>query len=152
MSKKGSFQAAFFLRSRTMSFFKLAAAVLCIGCVNHSAADEAVWYAHMSGFGYSEPVAFRQFMSDWSGRISAGNAALLHAEMESGFEYGDWGIGLFWRDDGEARFNEDTAQLYYLLKNKLPLIVGKRYEIDLQIDQVRSKGVRIFRTDRKSVV
>jgi len=122
--------------------------MFCMACAHDSVADEADLYARVSGFGYSEPIALRQFTTDWSGRISSGNTALQHVQAESGVAYHDWGAGLFWRDDGEARFSADTAELYYLLKNKLPLETGKRYVIDIDIEHARSNGVRVFRTAR----
>lgn len=122
-----------------------AATMFTVVGVNAVVADEVSGYARVAGFGYSEPVALRQFATDWSGGISSGTAALQYVQAESGVKYRDWGVGLFWRDDGEARFSADTAQLYYLLKNKLPLEVGKRYTIDLDIEHVRSNGVRVFR-------
>ncbi len=120
------------------------ATVVCVACVHDSVADEAKWYTQAAGFGYSAPVTFRQFTRDWSGEVTAGNTALQHAQAESGVEYRDWGVGVFWRDDGEARFSADTAQLYSLLKNKQALEVGKRYTIDLDIEHARSSGLRVF--------
>ncbi len=122
--------------------------IFCVGCVHNSVAGDAVWYARMAGFGYSEPIGLRQFTTDWSGRISSGDTALQHVQVESGVEYQDWGAGLFWRDDAEARFSADTAQLYYLLKNKQLLEVGRQYSIDLDVEHARSNGIRIFRTMR----
>ena len=131
-----------------MHLAMLVTLVWCMGWAHESLAAAAVGYARVAGLGYSEPIALRQLTTDWSSGLSSGDAALQHLYVESGVEYQDWGVGLFWRDDGQARFSADTALLYYLLENKQPLAPGRRYAIDLEVEHARSNGMRVFRIAR----
>ncbi|MBI3774622.1 MAG: hypothetical protein HY273_03555 [Gammaproteobacteria bacterium] len=107
-------------------------------------AQEGVIYARLNGFAYSDPLAYGEFTKDWHGRLYAGDEALQHLRAQLGVDFGEWGVELVSRDDGDARFSPDTAAFYFLLQNKQALESQRRYVIDLRINHVTTHGARAY--------
>ena len=109
------------------------------------AAHDGVAYARFDGIAYSDPIAYGEFVKDWHGHLYAGDEALQHLSAQMGVDFGAWGVELVSRDDGDARFNPDTAVFYSRLQNKQALETQHRYVIDLSINHVATHGVRTYR-------
>ena len=103
-------------------------------------------YFSVDTFAYSEPVPVDAMINKWNKHFSRGEDALTYNRIELGFTYQGFGIGVLKRYDIALEFSKDTSEFYYLTDNKLPLPVGKQYELDLQVKQTFSDGIRVNRT------
>ena len=110
--------------------------------------DSFTLYSRIDGFAYTEPVGFKSFTSDWSGRYYGGTHAQLNYLIEFGASYRDWGIGYVKQKYLFMRFTEDSANFYYLSENKKPLQTDQGYDIDIDADYLVAEGVRLFKDFR----
>lgn len=101
-------------------------------------------YINMEGFVYSAPVPYKAFVGDWSSDFQTGDSALGYSWLEAGVHNGHWGIALVQQQYAQVRFSNDTAELYYLTENKLPITPNRTYDIDLMVNSFSSEGVRLF--------
>lgn len=101
-------------------------------------------YFKAEAFTYSAPVPYSEFMSDWSSGFQGGNTALAYSWLEVGVSLGQWGVATTRQQYAQMYFSDDTAELYYLTENKLPIKTPHSYYIDLQMNGFSSSGLRLF--------
>ena len=89
-------------------------------------------YADADLFWYSEPVSIESMIHDWDGPFHGGTAALTHNIAEIGFGTESWQFSVLTRYDYEMEFSPDTAEFYYLMRNELPLPIGRIYRLGPQ--------------------
>ncbi len=102
-------------------------------------------YLHTDHFLYSAPVSVDAFTSDWHGPYQGGEWAVALNEVEMGIHYQEWQLGYLYRHQAEARFSADSARLVYLTRNHLPLPTGEELALDLKVQQVITRGLRLGR-------
>jgi len=108
-------------------------------------AQAAEWqpFLRFEGFAHAEPVSVHSYVNDWDGRFHGGSDAVTHNWLETGVRHGVWSVSYVQRYDWELRATDDTAELYYLVKNKLPLPTGRRFDLGLAAYHIRSQGLRV---------
>ena len=114
------------------------------GFLNGSLASEI--YLRFDFNNYAEPTSIGSFLHEFDGDFEGGTQAFAHEWMETGIRSGAWEVGVFSRYDYDLSFSEDLAELYYLATNKLPLEIGKSYNIDLSAKYYRTDGIRVGHT------
>jgi len=105
----------------------------------------------MQSIGYSEPIAFKQFVDKWRpATFRGGTTALAHSRVELGFERGPWYFSVSEQDHATAVFSNDTAEFYLLTKNKQALDPTKTYNIDLRYNRATFLALRgVYRFSRR---
>ena len=119
--------------------------LFALGCNRAQAAE---FYTDADLFWYSEPVSIESMIQDWGGPFYGGTTALTHNIAEIGFGTESWQFSVLTRYDYEMEFSPDTAEFYYLMRNELPLPVGRTYRLDLVARQTVSDGLRVARQFR----
>ena len=105
-------------------------------------AGEAGAFAVVESYSYSEPVSIRSGLGDWDGQFYGGDRQWSHNWVEAGYHFGRWSISALYRRDIWLDTNNDTAELYYLATNKLPLEPGREYDLALSGYSFSGLGVR----------
>lgn len=97
---------------------------------------QATIFTRFEALGYSESIAFTEFVGDWKPETFVGGTqASAHTWSEVGMRSGNWGFSISRRDHASAQFSRDTAELYMLIKNKRLLDPSKIYAIDLNYNR-----------------
>lgn len=99
-------------------------------------------YVRIESMTYSQPNSIKSALNEWRGPFNGGTRQWTFNTIESGVETNDWSLGVFYRKDYNLQFSKDTAEAYYLLKNKEPLPIGNHYQLDLKAASFAAKGVR----------
>lgn len=103
---------------------------------------EVRWLNEFSSRSYAEPLPIKQFAGDWQGQLKKGTQAFTRNRFSSSLQQGDFAIGYIQRYDWQLDFSRDTARLYYLHENDLPLPPGRLWQVDLRSHHLRADGVR----------
>lgn len=91
---------------------------------------------------YSDISPIDQLIHDLDGpAVDRGEFAFTHNQFEIGQTQGDWSLSYFVRYDYYMKFNGDTAELAYLLRNDLPLPQNRLYNVDLKANHLVSQGL-----------
>lgn len=105
-------------------------------------------YFIFDSFSYSETVSIESSFDSWKGgNFESGERQWTWNWFELGVQYKHWAIGFVQRYDYDARFSQQTAEFFWLTKNKKDLPVGQKYALDLQINAIHSSGLRLSFTD-----
>jgi len=99
-------------------------------------------YIVLDLFTYSEPVTVGDVIHNRNGDFAGGDTAMTHNWAEIGATYNTFGVGILGRYDYDLEFSEDTAEFYYLIRNKKTLPAGKVFDLSLKAKHTRSEGVR----------
>lgn len=100
-------------------------------------------YLKVESYNYAEPTTINSFLNEFDGRFEGGTQAFAHEWLEVGARLGNWELGLLSRYDYDMSFSNDTAELYYLVTNGLPLEVGRQYHLDLSAKHYKTNGLRL---------
>lgn len=101
-------------------------------------------YLIVDSFSYSETVSIKSAFDSWKGgSFESGERQWASNWFEVGVQYQHWGIGLLQRYDYSLKFNEQTAEFYWLATNKKDLPEGKKYLLDLKVNAIHSTGLRL---------
>jgi len=92
---------------------------------------------------YSEPVALKFMLGERQAPFSKGSKAFTYNKAEVGFRWGNWQLGILERLDYQLEFSSETAELIYLAENRLPLEVGREYELRIKAQHNYSRGLRL---------
>lgn len=100
---------------------------------------------------YSDISPIDQLIHDLNGPpVDRGDFAFTHNQFEIGQSQGDWALNYFVRYDYYMKFNGDTAELAYLLRNDLPLPKNRLYNVNLKANHLFSQGLGLAREFRLS--
>ena len=117
--------------------------LLLVFIVSSAIAGEVQTYANLQSISYSEPVSISAIIRDWDSPFKGGDKALTINRAEFGVSDGSWQFGVIARYDFLMTFSEQTAELYYLTVNHLPLEAGKQYPLHLEVRSQFSRGLRL---------
>jgi hypothetical protein len=93
---------------------------------------------------FSSIAPIHQLLDDMEGSpVHKGKFAFTHNQLEASFSQDNIEYSLFQRFDYYLKFNNDTAQLAYLLKNDIPLPKNKHYKVYLQANHLHAWGLAI---------
>lgn len=105
-------------------------------------------YFIFDSFSYSETVSIESTLDSWKGDdFESGERQWTWNWLEVGVQYEHWAVGLVQRYDYDVRFSKQTAEFFWLTKNKKDLPVGKTYALDLQANAIHSSGIRFSFVD-----
>ncbi|WP_295873651.1 hypothetical protein [uncultured Zhongshania sp.] len=91
---------------------------------------------------YSAIASIDQTIHDLEGKpVKNGNIAFTHNQLEASATDGKWEYSLFQRYDYFLRFNSDTAELAYLLRNDIPVPENRVYSVHLRPNHIRAWGL-----------
>lgn len=137
--------AAFFLvsvQNQYDMYFRLILSLLLMFPAYVGANEYRPYMAVQSIF-YSEPVAIKSMMDEWQGPFKRGNKAFTYNKVEAGVRWGNWQLGVLKRVDYQLEFSPGTAELVYRIENRLPLEVGREYELRIKALHNYSQGLRL---------
>lgn len=105
------------------------------------------WEIYLEGAALArcEPIAIHDAITGWKGSYGTGRRAYAFGRVEWGARYGDWGLGLVWRQDYDLRFSPDAAGLYGAVRNDQSLVPGKVYAVNLEANILQARGLRLSR-------
>ncbi|HSW13002.1 MAG TPA: hypothetical protein VLI06_09210 [Solimonas sp.] len=121
---------------------RLAAAVLLLPAA--AAAAPLQPFVQIESFAHSEPVSVHAYVDDWEGPLEDDGAdAVTHNWFETGVRMGPWSYSYVQRYDWELKATRDAAKLYHQVKNKIELVPGTTYDLEVRGYHNRSQGLRI---------
>lgn len=103
-------------------------------------------YFEVNTFFYSEPVAINSLKTGWNTPIQNGDIIFTTDRFELGVSWQNWQLGLQYRYDYYFNFTPETANLIHSSKNKIELIPGQQYPINLHVNGVRTRGFKLARS------
>ncbi|QJD59098.1 hypothetical protein HG264_09330 [Pseudomonas sp. gcc21] len=122
----------------------LAAASTCIQFAPVYADSRFQTYASIDSKTYSEIAPIKQMVDGLEGKpIDSGDFAFTHNQLEVGQIWNGFELAFFWRYDYYLQFDENTADILYQDANDLPVKKGRRYDVHLRANHLRSSGVGI---------
>lgn len=109
-----------------------------------SYADSIKPYVQLDTFLFSEPVSIKNaFDNSQSGYKSGGRDQYGSLWVEAGIKKGHWHSAMLYREEYRYRFSKDTADLYNSLNNTHSVDPGRLYQLGLNIERFRAKGLRL---------
>jgi len=115
-------------------------------CADPASADGWRPYLRTEAMAYSEPVPIEPALDDWEGRYaSGGEHQWAHLWVEAGARNDRWSLGALYRRELDLRFSEDTAELYYYIRNDLDLPTERQYRLALTGYHFELAGARVSR-------
>jgi hypothetical protein len=100
----------------------------------------------------NDPMPIKEFLDDWDGDYNPKNGqniALLDSRFDLGGGVGSYYyLGYFHQYDLFIDTDKDFTDLFYSVKNKNDLEIGREYALDLDIEGIKQHGL-IFSGDRK---
>lgn len=101
-------------------------------------------YSLLESDTYSDAAPIEQMLNDLEGApVRSGDFAYTHNQLELGIGKGAWALGVLVRYDYFVEFNDDTVALAYLKKNDADASGEAHYDIDLQANHIRSRGLSL---------
>lgn len=110
---------------------------------SHVSAGEYEPYTNIQSIFYSEPIAIQSILGTWAAPFKGGDKALTYNKAELGVRRGNWQFGFLERYDYQLEFSPETAELIYRIQNRLPLEVGREYELRIKAQHNYSRGLRL---------
>jgi len=123
--------------------FSLNLLLLLFIMATHVSASEFEPYVNAQSFFYSQPVPVKSIIGHWQPPFKEGNKAVTFNKAEMGIRWRNWQFGILNRYDYQLEFSSQTAEFIYLTKNRLPLEVGKEYELRIKALHNHSRGLRL---------
>ena len=87
--------------------------------------------------------SFYSFVSDFNGNINKGDHAFTNNLLEIGARYTNLSVSYIARYDQFYAFNDDTARLFYEIKNNLPQTVGPTYKLQMKANFISATGIKL---------
>lgn len=100
-------------------------------------------YFTFTSFSHSEPTAIKAFGEDWDETLYPGSVALTHNRVELGVAWRQWRLGLIKRYDYLYDFSSETAELLYLIENRVSLTPGEQYTLQLSANSLIARGLKL---------
>lgn len=92
---------------------------------------------------YSDSIAIKSIADDWEPPFYGGKKALAYGGAELGATWQSWGGAYFEQCDYQINFTEETAEFLYLTKNRLPLELGKEYQLAIHALHNCHEGLKL---------
>jgi len=124
-------------------YFRLVLLLIPVMFSTGVSADEYRPYIAVQSISYSEPIAIKSVLGEWQGPFRGGSKAFTYDKVETGVRWGNWQLGVLSRIDYQLEFSSETAELIYLTENRLPLEVGREYELRIKALHNYSRGLRL---------
>ncbi|CAA0102561.1 Uncharacterised protein [Zhongshania aliphaticivorans] len=106
------------------------------------ATTETEYYSFINSLSYSQAAPIEQMIHDLEGApLKSGSYAFTHNQFEIGFREDNVEFSFFYRYDYYLKFNKDTGQIAYLLRNDLALPKNTHYDIYLRPNHLRAWGL-----------
>lgn len=117
--------------------------ILALCTATSASANEYQPYTTLQSISYSKPIAIASMLGEWNPPFKGGDKALTYNKAEIGVIGNGWQLGIFKRYDYSLEFSRQTAELYYLTENHLPLEAGKEYPLRIEARHQLSRGLRL---------
>jgi hypothetical protein len=117
--------------------------LMALCTVINAAASEYQPYADIQSITYSQPISIASMLGEWNPPFKGGDRALTYNKAELGVMGNGWQLGVFKRYDYLLTFSRQTARLYYLTDNHLPLEPGTQFPLRIEAHQQLSRGLRL---------
>lgn len=99
-------------------------------------------YSFIDSHSYSEIAPIKQVIDGLEGDpIDSGDFAFTHNQFEVGQRWKGFELAVFWRYDYYLEFDRDTAELVYLDKNDVAPDTGRKYDVYLKANHLKSRGI-----------
>ena len=121
-------------------------AVACLAlCFAQDGNAGAGIFLHQSSTVFSEPVPVALYEDDLKGEPfpDAGTLAVTFNSLEVGFDWRNFELAYVVREDYIFEFSEDTFDLIYRDKNRLPIDESKTYDVFLKAQHIQAEGWRV---------
>jgi len=126
---------SFFYFSLTSLFLLLPAIVV---------AEPIKPYLKLDTFLYSEPVSIEGALtSKQDSYKSGGEHQIGSVWLETGIKKGRWSAATLYREEHRYTFSPDTADLNNSIESTHTVDPNRQYQIDLEVERFRAKGLRI---------
>lgn len=101
-------------------------------------------FTRLDSFSYSDSAPIDQVVHNFEGDpIDSGEVAFTHNIVEIGGSYNNFELSVFQRYDYHLDFSSDTALLVYQDKNDLPVSANRTYNLDLDANHIRARGLKL---------
>lgn len=100
-------------------------------------------YLSQNTFSDSQAVPLIYAKEKWNSDYTRGSYSHSYVWSETGLRTKHWGVGLLYRFDIQAKYNSDTVDFLFRVKNKRELTPEKKYQLKIDINQLRTFGSRI---------
>jgi hypothetical protein len=134
-------------------FFVNALSVMSVGAIDVNAeekptqagsAEHVRFYSSVDSITYAENISIDAWMNDLHTQdTSPGEYAFTRNFSEFGFAIGQMSLAGFVRKDYYLHFSQDTFDLVYQDKNKIPFDTNRNYAINLDVAHVQIKGISV---------
>jgi hypothetical protein len=97
----------------------------------------------------NDPVSIDEFLHDFGGEYTpegGENIALLDSRFDIGFVHDSYYLGYFYQYNLFVDTDKDFTDLFYAVKNKNDLEVGKEYALDLDILGIKQSGLLLSKS------
>jgi hypothetical protein len=109
-------------------------------------ADSFKPYVESDVFLQSQPIDLNGAKNQWKqGNYTSGKYQYGNVLLESGIEKNNLKLGVFYKQEYQADFNRDTSDYYYGSQHN-QLESNRNYQIDLQLNTYKAKGLRLQKT------
>jgi len=125
--------------------FKINIFLLLVFVSSNVTSIEVTPFVRASLFYNTEPISYKAFIDDWDDHFWGGRKAIGLTSVEAGVGIDKWQISIFQRSVSYLKFHAETAEVLYLINNKLPLSPDRRYRVDLEMKHMLADGFRIGR-------
>lgn len=100
----------------------------------------------LESLSYSSIASIDQTIHDLEGKpVKHGNIAFTHNQLEATVTKNEFEYSLFQRYDYFLEFNNDTAELAYLLRNDIPIHANRHYKVYIKPNHIRAWGLGLAR-------
>lgn len=119
---------------------------LMIGASSLSFATPQYIELRISSLTYSSIAPIDQTIHDLEGEpVTKGSIAFTHNQLEGTIAKDNFEYSLFQRYDYFLKFNNDTAELVYLLRNDAPMPANRDFNVYLRPNHLRAWGLGLAR-------
>lgn len=139
----GQWAALFSEWNQHNMYFRLILLSVLVTFATYVGANEFPLYVAAQSISYSEPVTLKFMLGERQTPLRRGSKAFTYNKVETGFRWGNWQLGVLQRLDYQLEFSSETAELIYLVENRLPLEVGREYELRIKALHNYSRGLRL---------
>lgn len=106
-------------------------------------ADDPQLYVSTHTEAYSDSFSLYDLYKSELTENKKGKFTYAFLTIESGIKYGRFSFSLIKRIDMYAHYNSDTSQLIYSSKSNADIEKNKRFDVDLAVDHIESKGIKL---------
>ncbi len=139
----GQLAALFSERNQCNMCFRLILLFMLTTFAAYVGADGLRPYIVVQSIAYSEPFAIKFMLNKQQAPFNGGSKAFTYNKVETGFQWGNWQLGVLERLDYQLEFSSETAELIYLAENRLPPERDREYELRIKAKHNYSRGLRL---------